>query len=150
MPAAGVILAGAAIVGAGAAVVGTVKTIDAQNKMAKAQRQQYKYERQLNQNRAVRERRDAIRAARISSANLVQTGENSGGSGTSAFLGGLGSIQTQLNNNLSFLDTQQSLADKASVQSQKAAAAANSAQKWGTVTDLGMAVFNTSQTLKKK
>lgn len=142
MPALPIIAVGAAVVGAGAAVVGTVKTIEAQNKAARAQKQQYAFERQISQNRSMRERRDAIRAARIAGANLVQGAENSGGSGTSAALGGLGSIQSQLNSSLSFLDTQGRLADKGSAAGQAAADANRSAQNWGAVTQLGMAIFD--------
>jgi hypothetical protein len=142
MPVAPALMVGAAIVGAGAAVVGTVKTIEAQNRAARAQKQQFAYERQINQNRTMRERRDAIRAARLAGASLVQNSVNSGAQESSAALGGLGSIQSQLNSNLSFLDTQGRLADRASAASQAAANAKQSAQKWGAISDLGMAVFD--------
>ena len=138
MPAAAIV-AGAALA---VAAVGTVKTIDSQNKMAKAQKRQYAYERQIQDNKNVRERRDAIRAARMTSGALVQTGENQGASATSAALGGLGSIESQLNSNLSFLDTNVSLANRAGAEAGKARTAATAAGNWGAVSQLGMQVFS--------
>lgn len=146
MPAAPII-AGVALA---TAAVGTVKTISAQNKMARAQKQQYAYERQIQQNRSVRERRDAIRAARMASATLVQNSENTGGSLTSAALGSMGSIQSQLNSNLSFLDTQTSLAQRAGDAGSTARAAQVNAGNWSAVTNLGMTVFNIADSRPRK
>lgn len=137
MPA--VIIAGAALA---VTAVGTVATISAQNKAAKAQKKQYAYERQIQTNKSVRERRDAIRAARMTAGSLIQTGENQGASGTSAALGGLGSIESQLNSNLSFLDTNTSLANRAGAAAGQARSAQNAASNWGQVTQLGMTVFS--------
>lgn len=146
MPAAPVI----AVAALATAAVGTVATIGAQNRMAKAERQRYAYERQINQNRSVRERRDAIRAARMANASLVQNSENTGGSNTSAALGSLGSIQSQLNSNLSFLDTQQGLAERAGNAASDARAAQANASNWAAVTNLGMTVFNIADSRPKK
>jgi hypothetical protein len=144
MPAIPIIAGVGAIVGAGAAVVGTVSSINAQNKAAAANREQFEYQKQINNNKAVRERRDAIRAARLTGGQVLQAAETQGAGSTSAALGGQGSIVSQLNNNLSFLDTQQSLADKAGAASQVADTARASASNWGAVSGLGMAIFNVS------
>ena len=133
----------ASVVGAGAAVVGTVKSINAQNKASRAQREQYAYEKQINTNKAIRERRDAIRAARLTGGQISQAAENQGAGGTSSALGAQGSIQSQLNNNLSFLDTQKSLADSAGGASLIAANARATASNWGAVSGLGLAIFQT-------
>lgn len=133
------IIAGVALA---TAVVGTVATIGAQNKANKLAKQQFTYEKQLNQNRSVRERRDAIRAARISGGTLLQQSNNTGGSASSAALGGMGSIQSQLDSNLSFLDTQTSLASKSTAAGEAAREANATAQNWSGVTQLGFAVFN--------
>lgn len=145
MPALPVIGAVAAVAGAGAAVVGTVSSISAQKKALAAQNSQYAYEKQINTNRSVRERRDAIRSARIAGANVVQGAANTGGSDTSAALGTMGSIASQIDSNLSFLDTQTSLANKAGAESQVAQTAKANAATWGQVSDLGMAIFNTAE-----
>lgn len=142
MPAVPIIAAGAAIVGAGAAVVGTVSSINAQKKAARASAQQHAYERQAAQNRAVRERRDAIRSARLATATTIQNAENTGGSNTSAALGTLGSIASQINSNLSFLDTQFGLSERASDAGQAARVAQGQSAAWGAISNAGMAVFN--------
>ena len=144
--------AAAIIAGVGLAVtaVGTVATISAQNKAAAAQKKQYAYERQIQTNKSVRERRDAIRAARLTQGALVQAGANQGASDTSAALGGLGSIQSQLDSNLSFLDTNTSLANRAGQQAGIAKTAETAASNWGAITALGMAVFNNSDSIAKK
>jgi hypothetical protein len=134
-----VIIAGAALA---VAAVGTAATISAQNKAAKAEQRKFQYEKALNNNRGVRERRDAIRAARLTTGQLTQAAENQGASGTSASLGGLGSIQTQLNGNLSFLDGQTKLAGAAGEAGSQARTAANSANNWAAVSQLGMSVFS--------
>lgn len=136
------VVAVAAVVAAGAVVAGTAMSISNANKARKAQKNQYAYERQLSQNRATRERRDAIRAARLSMGQVQQGAANQGAQDTSAFLGGFGSIQSQLNSNLSFLDTNQKLADQAGAQASKANGYLSAAQNWGAVSDLGKTVFS--------
>jgi hypothetical protein len=145
MPAIAIAAAGLAI-----SAVGTVATISSQNKMQKAQANQYKFERQIQTNRSTRERRDAIRAARLTQGALVQTGENQGASGTSSALGGMGSITSQLNSNLSFLDTNTKLADRAGTAAGDARKAAAAASNWNGVTQLGMQIFNNSGTIASK
>jgi len=132
----------AIIAGIGAAVsaVGTVKSIQSQKKQVKLQKQANKAQRQQDNLRAVRERREAIRTARISSANSSQMAVNQGAADTSASLGALGSIQSQVNQGLSFLDQFNALSDQASVALGKANQAGMSAQVWGAVADAGMKV----------
>lgn len=144
MPAIPIIALGAAVVGAGAAVVGTINSTKAANRANDAAQSQYSYERQLNQNKYTQSRRDAIRSARISAGATQQAGENQGASATSAAIGGLGSIQSQLNTNISFLDTQHSLADSAGAQAQIAQSARAAGAKWGAITEAGIALFNTA------
>lgn len=146
MPAA-LIIAG---VGTAIAAAGTVATISAQNKAAKAQASQFAYEKQINQNRSAQERRSAIRTARMTTGALVQAGANQGAENTSALAGGLGSIGSQLDTNLSFLDTQQSLAGRAGDAVSEARTASSQGAKWGAVSSLGMAIFNNSSTIANK
>lgn len=132
----------AAAVGAAATVVGTVSSIKNAKKARKAQAQQFKFERQLAQNRAVRERRDAIRAARLAAGQVTSSAANQGATDSSAFIGGLGSIQSQLNSNLSFLDTNQKLADQAGNAASRANAFLSKAQTGAAISELGMTVFS--------
>lgn len=95
--------------------------------------------------KAARERREAIRNARIASANMAQGAVNDGVSGSSGALGGLGSIASQLNQGLSFLDGQNMLADQAGRALTKANEAGMKAQTWNSVGNLGMTVFSNAQ-----
>lgn len=133
-----------AAVAVGVAAVGTVATISAQNKAAKAQKKQFAYQRQIDNLRAARERTQAIRAARISQGQVTQTAVNQGASGTSASLGGIGSIQSQLAGTLSFLDQTNFLSDQATIQAGKAAAAMTKAANASAITGLAMQVFSMS------
>jgi hypothetical protein len=139
----------AAVVGAGAAVVGTVASIKNQNKAAKAQQEQFKYQRQMDNYRAARERVQAIRAARLSYGASQQAAVNQGAETTSGSLGALGSIQSQLNSNLSFLDTNNRLSDQATEAAGRAAKFGAAAQVWGSVANFGMQVYNASGGFKK-
>ena len=139
MPAVPVIAAVGAVVGAGAAVASAVNA----GKANKAAAKQYAFERQIATNRAAKQRRDVIRQARLARGALQQTIANSGGAGDSSIaLGALGSIQTQLAGNLSFLDTNQKLADHAGFQANKANAARGRADLFGSVSQFGFSVFN--------
>lgn len=138
MPVALPIIAGVA---AATAVVGTVKTIQAQNKANKLAKEQFAYEKQLNNNKVARERRDAIRAARLTGGQLSQAAVNQGASSTSAAIGAQGSIISQLDSNLSFLDTSAKLNTLAGDAGIRRGAALNTAQNWGAVSNLSMQVF---------
>lgn len=133
----------AAVVGAAAMTAGTIGSIKQQKKANKLLKQQYKFERQMATNRAAKERRDLIRAGRLTAATMAQTAANSGGAELSSVaLGAMGSIRSQINANLSFLDTNQKLADQAGLAASKAASAQRTAAMWGDVTAVGKQVFN--------
>lgn len=142
MPALPVITAVSAVAGAGAAVVGTAKSISAQKKAARAQGEQFKYQRAMDNNRAARERVQAVRAARLSYGQTSQAAVNQGAENSSASLGGLGSIASQLNSNLSFLDTNNRISDLATAAGARAAKAGAAAEVWGAVAGAGMKVFD--------
>lgn len=138
MPAVPIIAAVGATVAAGATVASAVQA----GKARKAQKEQYKYERQLQTNRAAKERVNAVRAARLSQGALMQTASNSGAGESSVALGALGSIQSQLNSNLSFLDTNQKLSNQAGFYASKANIASSKAATWQGVAGLGMQIFS--------
>lgn len=136
------VVAVAAVVGAAAAVGGTVIAAKQASKARKLQKQQYAFERQLAQNRSMRERRDAIRAARLATGAAVSNAANQGALDTSASIGGLGSISSQLNSNLSFLDTNQKLSDQAGLAASRANSALSKMQTAQSISQLGMTVFS--------
>ena len=133
-----------AAVGLGAAAVGTVASISNATKSANRQKEASKLDQQRNNLAAAKERRDAIRAARQAYATAAQAGENQGASTTSASQGGLSSIGSQINSNLSFLDGYKALTDAASVQLGQAAAFNTKANMWGSVAAAGKSVANSS------
>lgn len=133
----------AIIAGIGLAVsaAGTYMSIKAQKKQAKAQKQAVRAQRAQDNLRAARERREAIRNARIATGGVEQNAANQGVSGSSMALGGLGSIESQLNQGLSFLDSYNKLSDQASESLGKANNYAMKAQTAASVGQLGMSVF---------
>ena len=133
-----------AAVGLGIAAVGTVASISNATKSANRQREASKLDQQRNNLAAAKERRDAIRAARQAYATAAQAGENQGASTTSASQGGLSSISSQINSNLSFLDGYKALTDAASVQLGQAAAFNTKANTWGSVASAAKTVMNSS------
>lgn len=140
MPAIPIIAAVGATVAAGATVASAVEA----GKARKQSKKQYAYERQLATNRAARERTQAIREARLTQGAVLQAAENSGAGGSSAALGALGSIQTQLSSKLSFLDTNQKLADLAGFHASKANIYRSKADTYSSISALGMSIFSAS------
>lgn len=140
MPAIPVIAAVGAVVAAGATVASAVQA----GKARKDAKKQYQFERQLATNRSVKERTNAIRAARLQQGALLQTAANTGAGESSVALGALGSIQSQLNSNLSFLDTNQKLANLAGYYASQANIHSSKAQTWAGVADLGMTIFSSA------
>jgi hypothetical protein len=138
MPAVPIIAAVGAVVAAGA----TVASARQAGKARKDAKKQYAYERQLNDNRAARQRVQAIREARLTQGALLQTAANTGASGTSAFLGAMGSIQSQLNSNLSFLDTNQKLENLGGFYASRANIHRSKADTFASVGALGMSIFS--------
>lgn len=96
---------------AGAATVGS---INAQRKAASAGREANQLQRQQMALEQQREKRETIRSSRIARGRAINAGATQGVLDSSGVQGGVGSIGSQLNFNLSFLDTQGKLADQAS------------------------------------
>jgi imidazolonepropionase-like amidohydrolase len=138
------IIAGVALaVGAGTAYM----SHQAQKKQAKFMRKSAAAQRAQDNMKAARERREAIRSARIASGNVMQASVNQGTQSSSAALGGLGSISQQLNQGLSFLDGYNSLADQASRAETKANKAGVTAGAWASASGLAMQVFSSAGNL---
>ena len=133
---------GLAVAGAGAYTA---------NKNAKkqiaAQNEALAYQRKQNDLTAARQRRDAIRQARIARATAQNSAATQGVLDSSGNIGGLGSIQSQLGDNLSFLDTYNRFSDMASQALGRANVYGQRAQMAQTVSSLGMAGFNNADVL---
>jgi hypothetical protein len=123
-------LAVVSAVSTGVSVVSGVMGAQQQKKAAKAQQRQAEL-------KNAREKRDAIRQYRVAAAMALQGAENQGAASTSASMGGLGSIQSQLTDNMSFLDQYGTLSDQAS-------GALGKAAQLNSVSDFGTAIGSLS------
>lgn len=142
-------LAIVAAVGVGVAAVGTYASVKQQKKQQKFLEKSAAAQRAQDNMKAARERTEAIRNARLSAGVVSQNAANQGVSNSSGALGGLGSIESQLNSGLSFLDGYNRLADQASRYETAANKAAVNAQGWSKVANLGMTVFSSAGQFKK-
>lgn len=115
-----------AIIGIGLSVVGQVVQMQAQKsaqkkaaararEAAELQRKAQEKQQKVEDLRALRARRAAVREAQIKRAETISAGERQGASGSSAVQGGAGSVTSQLGANLSFLDQTQLLTKQAGV-----------------------------------
>lgn len=138
----GTVLAIAAVAGATAATVGTVGSLKNQAQAARFQRRAARIERDANNYQAARERREAIRQARIAYATQVQGAQNAGVSSSSGALGGQSSLISQTQDNISFLDRFGVLKDASATATSQANAASARAGAFGAVGQLGMQVFS--------
>lgn len=116
-----------------AAIFGAVEG----SKSASAARKSQQAQRDQQNLRAAQERRQSIRNMRMAYATAQQNQENQGVAGGSA-QGGLGSIITQGNANLSFLDDQMLAANKAGMYADKAAKHEATSNMWGSLSKLSM------------
>tara|TARA_R100000951_G_C2626589_1_gene176212 strand:- start:358 stop:876 length:519 start_codon:yes stop_codon:yes gene_type:complete len=133
-----IVAAVGAVVSAGATVV----SAGHQKKAAKAQQRAADLEQRRQKLARARERSRGIREARIAAAQATQAGANQGVSGSSGVAGGVGSIISQGNANISFLDESGRLADQASEQLGKARSYTVRANNASAVAALGAQAFS--------
>lgn len=136
------VLAAVAIGSTAASISSTQQAAKQANKAAEAQRKQQELA-------AARERSNAIRQARMAYAANAQGAETAGASLSSASLGGLGSVQSQLNSNISFLDQNQQLADQGSIAFGKMRSAEANASSFGAVAGLAVQALPYSSSIEK-
>lgn len=132
----------------GVAAVGTGYSIYAGERGAAQAKKAMKAEQARNDLSAARERRDAIRSARAAYASSQQSAENQGVALSSSSQGGLGSISSQLETNLSFLDQYKVFSDQASSALQKAATWKQRASVAGDIASAGMSVASNATAIK--
>ena len=123
---------------------GTYMNIKQGQNAAAAQRDAQAFQQKQANLQNARTQRDAVRQARMAYAQSQQAAENQGVAGSSASQGGLGSIASQLGDNLSFLDQYGFYSDQASRALGRANKASASADMWGGVANVGMSVFGNS------
>lgn len=137
-----------AIAALAVATVGTGYSIYNGERAAKENRKAQELQRQANQITEARTKRDSIRQARMAYAKSQQSAENQGVSISSSSQGGLGSIQSQLGSNLSFLDQISTINDQASAALGRAATFEQRAKTADSVAGLGFSAFGASGQLQ--
>lgn len=126
------------------AAVGTTASIYSQQQAAGASRKASQAQRRQEALAAAIQRRQAQKAGRQAAALAIQAGENQGVADSSGVQGGVGSIRSQTNSNLSFLDRQGQLADYAGGMFDKAQRWSNRAQLFAGVADLAMTGYGSA------
>jgi hypothetical protein len=124
---------------------GTVGSVYSQTQAGKAQRKAGDAQRRQEALAAAVQRRQAIKAGRQAQALAIQAGENQGVAGSSGVAGGAGSIRSQMNANLSFLDKQTQLADYAGSMFNKAAKWEQTATTFGGIANLASVGYGASR-----
>lgn len=81
-------------------VTSTLLGVREQRRAGKAQRKASKKAERQSDIRAVRERRETIRQARVRRADILSESANTGAAGSSSEVGAIGALQSQLGENL--------------------------------------------------
>jgi Flp pilus assembly protein TadG len=92
------------VAAATAVIGGTAHSIQQGQVAQKAAEKQSRLQQQAEELQAARQRSDVIRQARIAQAEVKSSAANQGVAGSSMAQGGQGSLTSQMNSNLSFLD----------------------------------------------
>ena len=114
-------------------VVGTAASIYSSQQQASAQKKQIEAQRRMADIENARQRREAVRQARIARASVISQGEAQGVSGSTGIAGGVAGVQQQMGYNLSFLDQMQDANTQAAVFGQKAADYGAQAKMFGQI-----------------
>lgn len=118
-----------------------------QKKAIAQQNEALQYQQKQNNLAAARQKRDAIRQARIARAQATNAGASQDVLNASSTQGGVGSIGSQLSGELSFLDQWNQWSDQASKALGRANVYAQRAQTAGEISKLGMGAFNNADYL---
>jgi hypothetical protein len=135
-------------VGAVASVAGTIQSGKASKKAAAARQRSLEAQRKIAEVKNARERRNAVREARIKRAQALSVGTQQGAGGSSGLTGATSSIGSQLGSGLSFLDTSKSLSNEANIFSQASAGYSSEANTWAGIAGLGSTIFDISGKFK--
>jgi len=142
MPALSTIIAGA---GLALAAKGTMDANKAASQSAKAQRESAAFQQKQADLQNARQKRDAVREARMAYGTAQNTAANQGVSSSSGSQGGLSSIAAQAADNISFLDQYGFFSDQASKAIGRANQASAAAETSQSLAGLGMQVTNNAQ-----
>lgn len=125
----------------GVAAAGAVYSGVQQRKQAKAQQKAIRAEQRRADIANARERRFAIRNARIAQASIQSQAASTGLTGSSSAAAAASNVQSRLGENLSFLDQNAQLSAQASAANEAAARYATRASYGQTVTNLATTAY---------
>mgnify|MGYP005996262291 CR=1 FL=1 len=143
----GALSVGAAIA-TGAAVYGTAASISASNRAMSAQKQATQVQIRQQQAQATRARRSAVRQSIIARARASNVAATTGMRDTSAVLGGLGSLSSQVGANLGYGSMMSGLSQQLTGLSGTIAQAQGQAQLFGEIGNLGFKFADLGSTVK--
>ena len=118
----------------------TVLSIKQQRKATKASKRSLAAQQRIADIKAARARTKAVREARIRRAEVLTGAQATGAGDTSAATGAVGSVQSQLGANLSFLDRVGAASKESSIFQQQAVTARGRAETASAIGDVGFTV----------
>jgi hypothetical protein len=131
-----------AMIGLGLAAAGTAASYSQARSGAKAQRRAHDLQQRQADIANMRERRAAIRNARVMQASVAAQAANTGLSGSSARDASMANIGSATAGNVSFLDQNAMLSQQAGAENQRAAAYMSRASTYSAIGNIGMGMFN--------
>lgn len=135
----------AAVAALGATVYSGQQQAKATKQSAAAQREATAAQGRASSVEAQRARIQQVREARIRRAQVLSSGTNAGlGTGTSGIGGAVGSISTQMAENIGTIGQQENFAQETSAALQVAADKQVTAQKWQMIGGFSQSIFNAS------
>jgi len=141
-------LTGTALFATGAAMYGTVASMSASNRAMKALKESSRVQIRQQEAQASRERRGAVRRGLIARARAANVAATTGMAETSAFLGGSGSLSSQVGANIGYSGMMSGLSQDITRLSGKAAQAQGQAQLFGQIANLAMPFADFGAALK--
>ena len=127
------------------AAVGTAGSMYSQSKAASATQKAGEAQRRQEALAAAVQRRQQFKNYRVAAAQASQNAENQGVAQSSGAQGGQGSLRSQLDSNISFLDQQGQIADYAGRMFDRAAKWNTTAQAFSGVSQLALQSYSLSQ-----
>lgn len=137
------------IIAIAATVAGTIGSVLSASAAAKQQQKAIQAQSSMAANQTTREKLQQVRQARIAAGAVQQAAETQGVGTSSAAQGGQGSIFSQANSNISFLDQQQYTANIASKALGRANALESQAAIFSGAASVGESIFSASGGFKK-
>jgi len=137
------VMIGAAVISGAATLYSGSKQASAAKKQAAAQNDANKANQRAASASAARERIQAVRAARMATGKISNTGGGMGmGQESSGIAGAISSIGSQTGSNIANINVQEGFAEMASQANQRGADAQSDMMKWQAIGNVGQTIFS--------